>query len=130
MADCDAALNYAIEGLMLAKKHLPNDHCLTVRLQERCDTLQASDTPSTRALLQRHMNEVIAKEKEALKARPKLSHNHRVLIKSMILERRCELCNEHAGSLQLCSACKSVYYCSKEHQVEDWPKHKLECKDL
>ena len=27
----------------------------------------------------------------------------------------------------LCSRCRSVNYCSKEHQRSDWPSHKLTC---
>ena len=26
-----------------------------------------------------------------------------------------------------CSGCKKVYYCSKEHQLADWPSHKKVC---
>ncbi|GAA5895170.1 zinc finger MYND domain-containing protein [Sporobolomyces salmoneus] len=29
-----------------------------------------------------------------------------------------------------CGKCKRRYYCSSEHQIEDWPQHKLDCKDL
>jgi hypothetical protein len=27
-----------------------------------------------------------------------------------------------------CSACKTIVYCCKEHQLEHWPAHKRECK--
>ena len=27
----------------------------------------------------------------------------------------------------LCTGCRSVNYCSKEHQRRDWPAHKLKC---
>ncbi|GFH57264.1 hypothetical protein CTEN210_13740 [Chaetoceros tenuissimus] len=30
--------------------------------------------------------------------------------------------------LSMCSKCKSAYYCSRECQVEDWPRHKHLCK--
>ena len=29
----------------------------------------------------------------------------------------------------LCSGCKEVHYCCKEHQTEDWKRHKKECKE-
>jgi hypothetical protein len=29
----------------------------------------------------------------------------------------------HASQFKRCSACSSVVYCSKEHQVQDWPAH-------
>jgi hypothetical protein len=34
------------------------------------------------------------------------------------------------GELLICSACKSVEYCCKEHQVMHWPKHKKFCKEI
>ena len=27
----------------------------------------------------------------------------------------------------LCTGCRSINYCSKEHQRKDWPSHKLKC---
>ena len=33
-------------------------------------------------------------------------------------------CNEH------CAKCKMVYYCSRDHQTEDWNNHKGNCKVL
>ncbi|GFH48325.1 hypothetical protein CTEN210_04801 [Chaetoceros tenuissimus] len=32
------------------------------------------------------------------------------------------------SKLSVCSKCKSAYYCSRECQVKDWPKHKRMCK--
>lgn len=31
-------------------------------------------------------------------------------------------------NLRMCSRCKSAHYCCVEHQKEDWPNHKLNCK--
>ncbi|XP_075211844.1 uncharacterized protein LOC142318984 [Lycorma delicatula] len=33
-------------------------------------------------------------------------------------------------SLQKCSSCKLVFYCSKEHQKSHWPEHKQLCKTV
>ena len=30
----------------------------------------------------------------------------------------------------LCTICRSVNYCSKEHQRRDWPSHKLKCRPV
>jgi len=37
----------------------------------------------------------------------------------------CGLCSQHAKTL--CSKCKKVYYCCREHQVSDWKAHKKNC---
>ncbi|KAM4600017.1 egl nine homolog 1 isoform 2-T2 [Fundulus diaphanus] len=41
----------------------------------------------------------------------------------------CELCGEMENLLK-CGRCRSSYYCSKEHQKQDWKKHKLTCKEV
>lgn len=39
---------------------------------------------------------------------------------------RCVLC-EKTDKLSRCSRCKSVFYCTKEHQRRDWKRHKEFC---
>ncbi|NP_001229486.1 uncharacterized protein LOC724300 isoform X1 [Apis mellifera] len=38
----------------------------------------------------------------------------------------CPICNQRA-TLK-CSGCKQQFYCKKEHQRMDWPRHKLTCQ--
>jgi hypothetical protein len=33
----------------------------------------------------------------------------------------------HARHFKLCARCRVMVYCSKAHQVEDWPRHKAAC---
>ena len=40
----------------------------------------------------------------------------------------CGAKEAHADHFKRCSACHTVVYCSKEHQLEDWPAHKAACK--
>jgi len=42
----------------------------------------------------------------------------------------CKVCSNFNENMQLCSACKSVYYCSRECQKSDWKTHKTECFKL
>lgn len=40
----------------------------------------------------------------------------------------CELCGKMENLLK-CGRCRISFYCSKEHQKQDWKKHKLYCKE-
>lgn len=40
----------------------------------------------------------------------------------------CSVCLKSGHDLQRCSKCKTMGYCSKEHQREDWVLHKSLCK--
>ncbi|XP_075211841.1 uncharacterized protein LOC142318983 [Lycorma delicatula] len=40
----------------------------------------------------------------------------------------CFVCLKYNSSLQKCSGCKLLFYCSKEHQKLHWPKHKELCR--
>ena len=40
----------------------------------------------------------------------------------------CGSRERHPAHFKSCGACKTVVYCSKEHQTEDWPAHKAACK--
>ena len=41
----------------------------------------------------------------------------------------CNICHKK-DNLFRCSQCQCLYYCSKEHQKQDWVKHKRQCKVL
>jgi len=40
----------------------------------------------------------------------------------------CAARESHVSHFKRCGACRDVWYCCKEHQVEDWPSHKAACK--
>ncbi|XP_076142173.1 egl nine homolog 1 isoform X2 [Alosa pseudoharengus] len=41
----------------------------------------------------------------------------------------CELCGKMENLLK-CGRCRNSFYCSKDHQKQDWKKHKLSCVDV
>ncbi|KAL8613733.1 hypothetical protein ACOMHN_029590 [Nucella lapillus] len=41
----------------------------------------------------------------------------------------CQMCGA-LENLSLCAGCRSAWYCSKDHQREDWKEHKRQCKSL
>ncbi|GFH52078.1 hypothetical protein CTEN210_08554 [Chaetoceros tenuissimus] len=45
-----------------------------------------------------------------------------------ICENCPKTCADIGSKLSVCSKCKKVYYCSRECRVEDWPRHKSQCK--
>ena len=40
----------------------------------------------------------------------------------------CAAKEAHVSHFKKCGACRTVAYCCREHQVEDWPSHKAACK--
>lgn len=40
----------------------------------------------------------------------------------LLYPKECTVCKS-ALNLQTCSICHSVYYCSKQHQIQDWKQH-------
>jgi len=45
---------------------------------------------------------------------------------NVALTQTCQVCDRR-DSLSRCSRCKAVWYCSREHQQQDWSKHGLGC---
>ena len=41
----------------------------------------------------------------------------------------CTVCGVTVA-LKLCGGCNSIAYCSRDHQLEAWPSHKVECKRI
>lgn len=41
--------------------------------------------------------------------------------------RRCRAHDPHKA-LMRCAGCLAAAYCGRAHQVEDWPRHKAECR--
>ena len=48
-------------------------------------------------------------------------------LRSCVLE-RCGTREAHPQHFKQCAACRTVVYCCREHQLEDWPTHKAACK--
>jgi|AntRauTorckE5430_2_1112549.scaffolds.fasta_scaffold02821_2 hypothetical protein len=44
-------------------------------------------------------------------------------------KKSCAVCGVTVA-LKICSGCDSIAFCSREHQVKYWPKHKSECKRI
>jgi len=40
----------------------------------------------------------------------------------------CDAQEAHPGHFKKCGACKTVAYCGREHQQQDWPTHKAACQ--
>ena len=59
--------------------------------------------------------------KHAMRTRPKVHE----LIECM----NCKAKETEGGpELSVCTACRDAYYCSRECQISDWPRHKANCK--
>mmetsp|Transcript_30956 Transcript_30956/g.77004 ORF Transcript_30956/g.77004 Transcript_30956/m.77004 type:complete len:357 (+) Transcript_30956:120-1190(+) len=42
---------------------------------------------------------------------------------------KCAVCGVTAG-IKACARCNAVKYCCREHQSQDWPEHRVVCKQL
>ena len=40
----------------------------------------------------------------------------------------CNGCQKEISPMNRCGKCMKIYYCERECQVQDWKKHKLDCK--
>jgi len=51
---------------------------------------------------------------------------------AIFIPQRCEVfgCNKRGEDVKGCANCRCAYYCGKEHQTQDWPRHKLDCKTI
>jgi hypothetical protein len=54
--------------------------------------------------------------------------NAKMQLCSLESAKRCQHCGLLSFSSLRCNGCKKVYYCSKEHQRLDWPKHRSQCR--
>ncbi len=45
------------------------------------------------------------------------------------VDKKCAVCGAKQN-LKVCSQCKIVYYCSREHQLQDWKEHKKVCRKM
>lgn len=48
--------------------------------------------------------------------------------KGLIMPRLCAMCGCKASNI--CSKCKAVAYCSREHQTKHWRDHKVQCSGI
>jgi len=52
----------------------------------------------------------------------------RVLFRKTVI---CEVCGMlDETKLKKCGRCKQAWYCCRQHQLEHWKEHKLDCKQM
>ncbi|KDQ59689.1 hypothetical protein JAAARDRAFT_175173 [Jaapia argillacea MUCL 33604] len=60
---------------------------------------------------------------------PHMFDSESTIVLDMTQERPCGVC-ESTKNIKQCARCKSISYCSKEHQLLDWPTHKKQCQRI
>ncbi|KDO17213.1 hypothetical protein SPRG_17379 [Saprolegnia parasitica CBS 223.65] len=53
-------------------------------------------------------------------------------LKQMFVPRRCEVvdCDLDGADVKPCGKCRCVFYCGRDHQRQDWARHKIDCKHI
>ena len=117
----------------LAYSQLQRSHLAKL---EACGCLAASDWVALRDAVRRLRDHVTREHTSRLQRhrneRGEL-HATAKAATSPALKRPCALAScgvreLHVNHFKACAACKAVVYCSREHQVADWPAHKAACK--
>jgi putative hemolysin len=51
---------------------------------------------------------------------------------NVTIGKKCAYCGKDGGQKKLskCSDCKSIYYCTVEHQRKHWKAHRPECRRI
>lgn len=79
--------------------------------------------------LVRQLHDIVDEHPEAFAEWAKGRGNQRDSDNMIIdMMRSCRVCAKYGLTLSKCSVCKSVYYCSRDCQTNDWPIHKKVCK--
>ena len=60
------------------------------------------------------------------------SREEQKLSESIFYPNLCKICFSHDSEspLNCCEGCRMVWYCSKDHQEQDWRQHKRFCKEI
>ena len=82
---------------------------------------------SAENLFMKNITDILDKQPDVVKKEP-FKKGEVVVMKPFWADgRKCIICMSEEN-LHLCSKCRSVNYCCKEHQKQDWPYHKTICK--
>ena len=102
------------------------DPCLVQLLTDAWQRVQQSGVLETRGLLENrlYLKLSAASERRTAANRAALTASG---LRSCALA-GCAAREAHPQHFKSCAACRAVVYCSREHQLEDWPSHKKACK--
>jgi hypothetical protein len=90
---------------------------------------QKYKTPTTRSKNQSQPNIVSIGDDNLKQTEKKETSlpNAKTLLPPKQIVYTCVWCNKSTSSISACSRCHWIKYCSRECQVADWPRHKLQC---
>jgi len=121
---------------------LPGEPGLVDELRKLIPTVSDADEPETKKLCaawQRVLRSGVLRAHDIDTGIDKTDQQHRRICAAAAADlaagrlQQCMLAGcaareSHASQFKRCSACRTVSYCCREHQVEDWPSHKAACK--
>jgi hypothetical protein len=126
---------YVIPGEVAFFKELRDMHDATISSAAASRWLALLDAwrrleGARRLLRERHVDLMMSNAAQISGAQ--LSADEKAIYAAAVLHTcALETCNArevHESQFKKCGACRTVSYCCREHQVEDWPAHKAACK--
>ena len=122
----------AKESIRLDPKHPKAFIKLAEALEGEGDYEQACETYVHGMTQGDELFDVLSKKLEQLRIKrniPPSEAESQLDLMSMVKAKHCFVCRSK-DNLSLCARCRVVYYCCREHQTDDWKKHKAICKKL
>ncbi|XP_066935236.1 dnaJ homolog subfamily C member 7-like [Clytia hemisphaerica] len=128
----EQAKHDAKESIRLDPKHPKAFIKLAEAFEGEGDYEQACETYVHGMTQGDELMNVLSKKLEELRIRrnmPPTEAESQLGLMGLVKAKHCFVCRSK-DNLSVCARCRVVYYCCREHQADDWKKHKMMCKKL
>jgi len=126
LGDFKNACKYCKLGFEKSAKINGPEHAITKNYFQELQFMKRKKNWKT---ISRTMKAVMKSYEKKMLRRPKLNSKIKILLKQLILDRRCECCGKNNKTLKQCLGCGKVFYCNAKCQKKHWKNgHKEQCQ--